>query len=571
MTEPPADLTKPLSQKALRQLVSDLAGKIERLEQEVEQLRLDNSNLRHDNQALKDEIARLKNLPPRPPFKPSGMEKATQPRPTGPGRRPGRGAKRDRVTREVTLRVEVPPARASKATRRSCAGIWCWSPRSCATSANAGSPQRARPSSRPLPEGIAGGFGPGVRRFCLALHTQGQVTTERLTDLLNGIGLSISKRQVVRLLTTDLEPFEQEDHAILQAGLASSPYITVDDTGARHARRPAVTTQIGGERFCVFRTGRSKSRLNFLSLLRAGCEDYVVNEAALDYLRRQPVEAAVIARLAAHPGQVFPSQQEWWQHLLRCSINIFDRPLLQSLNEAATWGAIRHHGLMENTVVVSDDAGQFRVATHALCWVHAERHLQKLMPASPKQAKAVELVRQAIWCFYRRLKLWKQSPSPGGERAFRRQFDKIFGRRTGYKDLDALLARLARRKDELLRVLERPEIPLHTNASENDLRACVIKRKISGGTMSADGRMARDVMLGLLKTCRKLGLSFFTYLGDRLGLNGDQPRIPPLATLVGKQPEARPPNLPRLPDRGNRGMLGGEGFLRTGFRDSLHA
>jgi hypothetical protein len=336
----------------------------------------------------------------------------------------------------------------------------------------------------------------------------------------------------VRLLTTDLEPFAQEDHAILQAGLVSSPYITVDDTGARHARRPGVTTQIGGERFCVFRTSRSKSRLNFLSLLRAGRDDYVVNEATLDYLRRQPVDGTVIARLTKLQGQVFRSDLEWLEQLARCSINIFDRPLLQTLNEAATWGALRHHGLMESTVVVSDDAGQFRVATHALCWVHAERHLEKLMPASPKQAKAVELVREAIWCFYRSLKLWKQSPSPGGERAFRRQFDKIFGLHTGYKELDELLARLARRKGELLRVLERPEIPLHTNASENDLRACVIKRKISGGTMSADGRVARDVMLGLLKTCRKLGLSFFDYLGDRLGLNGDQPKIPPLAVLV---------------------------------------
>jgi len=223
---------------------------------------------------------------------------------------------------------------------------------------------------------------------------------------------------------------------------------------------------------------------------------------------------------------------DWLEHLARCSINIFDRPLLQLLNEAATWGAIRHHGRMANTVVVSDDAGQFRVATHALCWVHAERHLEKLMPASPKQAKAVELVRQAIWCFYRSLKLWKQRPAPGAEASFRRQFNRIFGQRTGYKDLDELLARLARRKAELLRVLERPEIPLHTNASENDLRACVIKRKISGGTMSAEGRLARDVMLGLLKTCRKLGLSFFTYLGDRLSLNTDQPKIPPLANLV---------------------------------------
>jgi Transposase IS66 family len=338
--------------------------------------------------------------------------------------------------------------------------------------------------------------------------------------------------QVVRLLTADLEPFAQEDLAILKAGLVSSPYITVDDTGARHARRPGVTTQIGGERFCVFRTSRSKSRLNFLSLLRAGCDDYVVNEAALTYLRAQSVEAAVIARLTKLQGHVFSSQIEWWQHLLRCSINIFDRPLRQSLDEAATWGALRHHGLMETTVVVSDEAGQFRVAKHALCWVHAERHLQKLMPASPKQAQAVELVRETIWCFYRGLKLWKQSPTPGAGALFRRQFNRIFGQRTGYKDLDELLARLARRKDELLRVLERPEIPLHTNASENDLRACVIKRKISGGTMSADGRLARDVMLGLLKTCRKLGLSFFAYLGDRLGLNTGQPRIPPLADLV---------------------------------------
>ena len=336
MTGSPPDFAKPLSQKALRQLVADLAGKIDRLEQEVERLSLDNSNLRLDNQALKDEIARLKHLPPRPPFKPSGMEKATQPQPAGPGRRPGRGAKRDRVTREVTIRAEVPPGSRFK-------GYKTVVRRDLVIVAEVVRYKRERwvtPEGQtiiaPLPAGIAGGYGPGVRRFCLALHTQGQVTTERLTDLLNGIGLSISKREVVRLLTSDLEPFAQEDRAVLQAGLVSSPYITVDDTGARHARRPGVTTQIGGERFTVFRTGRSKSRLNFLSLLRAGCNEYVVNEAALDYLRRQPVEAAVIARLTKLQGQVFSSDLEWLEQLARCSINIFDRPLLQTLNEAAT-------------------------------------------------------------------------------------------------------------------------------------------------------------------------------------------------------------------------------------------
>ena len=429
------------------------------------------------------------------------------------------------VTREVTLQAEVPPGSRFK-------GYKTVVRRELVLVAEVVRYKRERwltPEGQtiiaPLPAGIAGGYGPGVRRFCLALHAQGQVTTERLTDLLNGVGLSISKREVVRLLTSDLEAFAQEDRAVLKAGLVSSPYIIVDDTGARHARRPGVTPQIGGERCCVFRTSRSKSRLNFLSLLRAGHEDYVVNEAALDYLRRQPVEAAVIARLTKLQGHVFRSDLEWLPHLLRCSINIVDRPLLQTLNEAATWGALRHHGLMDNTVVVSDAAGQFRVAQHALCWIHAERHLEKLMPVSPKQAKAVELVRQTIWCFYRGLKLCKQSPAPGAEALFRRQFNRIFGQRTGDKDLDELLARLARRKGELLRVLERPEIPLH---------AWVINRKVSGGTMSVDGRVARDVMLGLSKTCRKLGLSVFAYLGDRLGLNPDQPKIPPLAILVAR-------------------------------------
>ena len=94
-----------------------------------------------------------------------------------------------------------------------------------------------------------------------------------------------------------------------------------------------------------------------------------------------------------------------------------------------------------------------------------------------------------------------------------------------------MLARLHRRKSELLRVLQHPEIPLHTNGSENDIRACVTKRKISGGTMSTAGRTARDVMLGLMKTCSKLGVSFFRYLGDRLHVPGAI-TIPPLPNLV---------------------------------------
>ena len=96
------------------------------------------------------------------------------------------------------------------------------------------------------------------------------------------------------------------------------------------------------------------------------------------------------------------------------------------------------------------------------------------------------------------------------------RFDRIFGRKTGFATLDRLLARLRANKSELLKVLERPEIPLNTNGSENDIRCQVTKRKISGGTRSDAGRDCRYAFLGLSKTCAKLGIAFWDYLGARL-------------------------------------------------------
>jgi hypothetical protein len=93
-------------------------------------------------------------------------------------------------------------------------------------------------------------------------------------------------------------------------------------------------------------------------------------------------------------------------------------------------------------------------------WVHAERLLQKLMPATPRQASQLDAMRDLVWCFYKALKAFKQKPSPGLGKAIRYRFDRIFRVRTGYQELDKLLARLYRRKDELLKVLDHPEIPL---------------------------------------------------------------------------------------------------------------
>jgi hypothetical protein len=539
-----------LSLKALRELVTGLAVQVEALSGEVVDLRaenaalrqentalrLENTRLKLENQLLRDEIARLKNLPPRPPFRPSGMEKATNAlrndRPAS--RKKPRGPKLDvkRVSRQEILRIDVPAGSRFK-------GYRSFYVRDLVVRAELVQYRRecwVTPEGKtvlaPLPAGVVGSYGVNLRRFCLMLHGQGQVTTQRLATLLNDIGVDVSKRQVIRLLTGGLDGFHAEDAAVLHAGLVSAHFVTVDDTAARHGGRNCYTTQIGAEHFTAFRTTPAKSRLNFLSLLRGNYQDYVLNDAAFNFLKDRGIDQGLLRRLRSHGSRRFCNQVPFLEYLAASGIDIFDKEMIRRFAEAGIWGAIRHHGLLGDTVIVSDDAGQFRVGDHGLCWIHSERLMQRLMPATQQQEKHVETLRELVWRFYKALKAYKRKPSPQFARDLEARFDRIFAIRTGYGELDKLLLRLSRRKAGLLRVLERPEIPLHTNASENDLRGFVIKRKISGGTISRNGRMARDTMLGLMKTCQKLGLSFWQYLGDRLGVHDQQHAIPALATLV---------------------------------------
>ena len=133
----------------------------------------------------------------------------------------------------------------------------------------------------PLPEGTRGHFGPDLRRFVLMQYHQGQTTLPRLTALLHSVGVSISEREVQRLLTEQQDGFLDENRDVLRAGLATSPWISVDDTGARHQARNGFCTQIGNDRFTWFGTRSSKSRLNFLDLLRAGHTDFVLNDGGV--------------------------------------------------------------------------------------------------------------------------------------------------------------------------------------------------------------------------------------------------------------------------------------------------
>src|SRR4029077_8170724 len=169
-----------------------------------------------------------------------------------------------------------------------------------------------------------------------------------------------------------LETFRAEDAAVLEAGLHGA-YVTVDDTGARHAGKSGYTTQIGADTFTVFRTGPSKSRLAFLSRLCGSTASYVINDAALGYMKDRQLPQAIIDTFADHDERIFSCPEAWEQHLQALGLtglNVTPDPV-QIASEGALWGAIRPQGLLlADTVIVSEDAGQFRIGVHALCWVH---------------------------------------------------------------------------------------------------------------------------------------------------------------------------------------------------------
>jgi Transposase IS66 family len=506
-----------LSRPELEALLVELFGEVATLRQTV-------ATLTRTVAEQREEITRLKGLKGRPDIKPSGMDKGTAPaKLTKNEKRPGRGKVMPRVgIEEKVINAEIPPGSRFK-------GYQSFLVQDLVISVQATRYQRERwvtPDGRtilaPLPAGVEGHFGPELRRFVLMQYHQGQSTMPRLLTLLRSMGIAISKRQLVRLLNENHDGFIAEAQDVLRAGLETSSWVSVDDTGARHAGKNGFCTQIGNEWFTWFRTRSSKSRLNFLDLLRAGHTDYVLNDAAYDYMRDQGLPAATIARLKAEPQTRFSDQTAWQAHLDQLGFNalkVTPEPV-RVATEGALWGSVQAHEFLCDAVVLSDDAGQFNIGQHALCWVHAERLVHKLDTFNDHHRAAQTRVRGLIWDFYADLKAYQLKPGKRRASTLRARFDRIFLRRTGFASLDRLLTRLHANKAELLMVLERPEIPLHTNGSENDIRCQVTRRKVSAGTRSDIGRDCRDAFLSLVKTCDKLGIAVWDYLGSRFKVMG---------------------------------------------------
>jgi hypothetical protein len=483
-------------------------------------------------QQLRDEIARLKGQQGKPKIKPSTLER---PRPDNQkGKRPKKHPKR-RKTQQLTIHetVCIGPEEIPQGSRFK--GYEDFTVQDIRIELH-NTRLRLERWRTPSGENLLGRrpaefgnrhYGPTLISYILHQYHHAHVTQPLLLEQLREWGVDISAGQLSAIITEVNEHFHAEKEAILRVGLDLSGYIHVDDTGARHQGHNGYCTHIGNELFAYFASTDTKSRINFLELLRAGSDDYLLNDEALAYMSAHKLAQGPLARLAGCENKRSSTQQAWLSTL--SSLDISEPRHVRIATEGALLGCVLEHRSMSELVIVSDDAGQFDVLWHALCWVHAERVFVKLVGFNEAQRAALAAVRNELWQLYAELKDYKRAPSEDNKVQLDARFDKLCATHTCFASLNKALQRLHRNKAELLLVLQRPDIPLHNNLSERDIRDYVKKRKISGSTRSEQGRRCRDTFASIKKTCRKNGVSFWDYLCDRVR-NAQQ--IPPLAELI---------------------------------------
>jgi predicted GNAT family acetyltransferase len=322
----------------------------------------------------------------------------------------------------------------------------------------------------------ATGFGAETKALISTLYYENRVTENKIASFLNSNGLHISEGTVSNILIKEQsETLSKIKEEIFEAGLSSSIYQQIDDTGMRIGGENGYATIVCNEKYSAYFINKSKSR--------------------------ETIKSFLTERLAA----------------------LF-------------------------IVLVGDDAPQFKkiAARFALCWIHEERHYKKETPILEYHKKELKRVRGEIWEYYKKLADYKKMPTEEKKAELLAEFDVLFGQITTYDELNKRLSLTNEKKDELLTVLDFPEVPLHNNVSETGEREVVMKRKISGGVKTEEGVKAWENNLSILATCKKLGVSFYDFMVGVFS-NNMTINLPPLilkSNLPPQDIEQATENLP---------------------------
>lgn len=523
----------------------------------IEDLRVENEESKALVQRLKDEINRLKGEKGQPEIKPSVKPEESDKQDNkndsgGSGKRKGKSSKKDKIkiTRKRNLSIDkstLPPDAEYKGLRSvivqdikiEADNIEFVIERYYSPSQN-----KVFESDLP-PEYKDREFGPGIRTYVLANHYQARIPQKLLHTILTGLGVIISEGQVGEiLLSRHNELFHKEREAARCAGILKNSYQQIDDTGARLNGKNIYTIVTCNDDFCSFTTSEKKDRLSVLKALSGLSElKYIINDIAITYIDDKVSRKVLVRELEKLKSERIYSWEEFKQEILNA-------PFIEGqidawkkyVEEGCAIGAYRENFLgPSSNALVCDDAPQFKGILEylGLCWIHEERHYDKLIPGHSHFQKEHDNFSENFWDYYDELKNYKANPTQEKKDELSIKFDELFSADTDYLALNRIIEKTAKKKEFLLLVLEYPEIPLHNNTSELDIREKVIQRKIRNCFRSIRGAKASDTFLSLMATCRKQGISFWDYVHDRVY---NLQKIPPLAEIIKNgQPALDPP------------------------------
>ena len=529
----------------------------------VEDLASDNRQLRDENQRLRDEINRLKGEQGKPKIKPN--------RPPSPPTVTNHSSERERhkrqawkkshkverieVKREEMLKVD--PARLpADAEFKGYADVLVQDIKIEADNVlfhkeKFYSKSEGQTYLAELPRGYSGQFGPGVKALTLVLYHAANMSEPKVREFFGFVGVHLSEGEVSNLLLKDQDDFHAEKESVYAAGLRSSPWQHIDETSTRVNGVNEHCHTVCNPLYTAYVTTDKKDRLAVLeALLNGRAMTFRLNTEAYTWLEPVSLPTSALAALQRLSQDRVMSEAEFTQHLA-VMLPTLGSQARRRVMEAAAVAA--YHAQQDFPVVdllLCDDADQFKRLTSdlALCWIHDARHYKKLAPVISLHRQLLDNFMGQYWDLYDALLNYRQAPLPDDATRLSQRFDVLFATTTGYVDLDDRIAKTQAKKDALLMVLKHPELPLHNNPAELAARRRVRKRDVSFGPRTEEGKQGWDTFMTLADTAKKLGVSFYHYIFDRVSQAN---RIPQLADLIAERAKQlglgaswNTPNLP---------------------------
>jgi len=381
------------------------------------------------------------------------------------------------------------------------------------------SPSEGKTDSGKLPDGVKGEFGPGLRTLILTLYHVANVSEPKIHEFLENMGVWISRATISRIVTEDNDLFHEEKSEIFQAGLSSTTYQQIDDTSARVNGNNWYTQIICNPYYTAYFTVPHKNRETMLDILLCGNEKtYCFNEEAFELMETFNIPQLLTEKLSSSKDKTYNNKE-----MSRKMDYVFSpdghKSIKMRVLEACSIAAYhRMTNVPVVTTLLSDDAPQFKKIAyhHALCWIHDGRNYKKLRPIVPYHQKKLEAFLDRYWDYYAKLSEFKIEPRAEVAEQLAAEFDQLFSTETKYEQLDERISKTREKKENMLLVLTMPEIPLHNNAAELAARAKVRKRDVSLQTVTDKGTKANDTFMTIVQTAKKLGVSAYDYIFDRV-------------------------------------------------------